>query len=275
MIWELEFIIQWQLCYATTLTPNEGSGAVKNFRNHNFVLNQDNTIYQMWESPSPLELHSTGSACGFLYHTAASSSGSHRSNNLSGQRGNCGASSFSCGTLWQPMVGWPEKNKMSLSNLPDLKPIHIELSQQKTWYSPLTTSSEEPVYRIPFTCSGPGCHSLDPVHIWALKFHVFVCLPLTFKSSACPLFFSPCLLGWQLLLLEFYGMWQMMTPFSPGTYQAGRGLTSEHPSLISCRSATAGSDLSDDGSARRAGLWLHAYQASRGWYAAVNTFVLR
>lgn len=84
-------------------------------------------------------------------------------------------------------------------------------------------------------------------------------------------FFFLCLLGWQLLLLEFYGMWQQRTPFSPGACQADRGLTPEHPALICGRSATAGSYLSHAAS-DRAMLWLQTHQ---GWPAAVNTFVLR
>lgn len=121
--------VYYTMCYVTTLTPNEGSGAVKNFRNHNFILNQDKTIYQMWELPSPLGLHSTGSACGLLYHPAASPFSSHRSNNLSGQRDTYGDPSSSCGTLWQLMVQWSENNKMS--NLPTLSQFTLNFPSRK------------------------------------------------------------------------------------------------------------------------------------------------
>lgn len=74
-------------------------------------------------------------------------------------------------------------------NFPDLKPTHIELSQQKTSYSPLT-SSEEPVYKIPFICSGPGCHS--PCTYLGIQTS-WICLP----SSDLQVqdFFFPLLVG--------------------------------------------------------------------------------
>lgn len=271
MIWELRFIIQWQLYYATTLAPNEGNGAVKNFRNHNVVLNEHKTIHQVWESLSLLGLHSTGCACGFLCHIAANAPNSLQEQQ-SGQRDTYGGSSSSWGTLSQPTVQWPEKYQMSLSSLPDLKQIHSELSQQKTSYCPLTSSSEEAMYRIPFICSGSGCHS--PCTYLGIQTS-WICLPSSDLQVQSIFYFSfPCLLGWQLLLLEFYGMWQLRTPFSPGTCQADRGQAPEHPGLICGRSATAGSDLSHAGS-DRARLWLQTHQASQGWPAAVNTFVLR
>lgn len=190
LIWEVKFIMQQQLYYATTLTPNEGSSAMKSFRNHNFVLNQDKTIHHMWESLSPLGLHSPGSVCfGFLYHTEQVPLAPSRNSNLSGQRDPYGGSSSSWGTLGQPMVQWPEKKIKSLSNLPDLKPIDIELSQQKPqiplWPLPVRNQCTE------YLSSALLQAVTALAHIWASKLHEFICLPL----PSSPRHFFPPFVG--------------------------------------------------------------------------------
>lgn len=123
----------------------------------------------------------------------------------------------------------------------------LNFSSRKPHIPPLTTSSKKPVYRTFFICCGPGCHTLYiSGHPNFMNLSAFL-----WPSSPGHFFFFSFLLGWQLLLLESYGVQQMMTPFSPGTCQADRGFTSEHSALISGRSATAGSYLSDAGSDRQ------------------------
>lgn len=182
-----------------------------------------------------------------------------------------------CDGLW---CDQQKKNRKSLSNFPNLKPNHTELSQQKTWYLPLAASSEEPAYRIAFTCSDPACHSpctLLGNQISCICLTLTLCLPLTFKSGTSPLFF-PCLLGWQLLLLEFYSTrqmtlqswylsgWQRPYIWAPTTDLLLLLVNYWSRSSVRCRFCTVG---------KAAGCGSRHSWASRGWHAAVNTFALR
>lgn len=165
-----------------------------------------------------------------------------------------------------------QKTRIALPNFPNFKPNQIEISQHKTWYSPLTASSEESVCRTPALVQ--GCHNpytLLGTPISYICHTLTLCLPLTFKFRTSPS--SPLLAG---VAITSPGILQRKAD-DPSvlvliTLTEALHLSTHHCSCCSRRSTTAWARLSDAGSAQWARLWTRANQ---GWRPAVSTFGLR